>query len=44
MISIVIPTLQKRVDVLEKLVKTLNEDSSVDLETGEIKQQITFSF
>ena len=28
-ISIVIPTLQKRKDVLEKLVKTLSEDDSV---------------
>ncbi|MBR2068632.1 MAG: glycosyltransferase [Candidatus Gastranaerophilales bacterium] len=29
MISIVIPTLQKRIDVLEKLIQNLNEDSSV---------------
>lgn len=29
MISIIIPTLQKRVDILEKLVKSLNSDDSV---------------
>jgi len=29
MISIVIPTLQKRIDVLENLIKTLNNDPSV---------------